>query len=125
MRRLVGVRQIARNLRHGRCRYPDTDHPRPRTRAQCEHGPRPCPYVGCRYHLYLDVTAAGSLRYTWPGREPSEVHHSCALDLADEGVHTLEAVGEVLGLTRERVRQIETGALRTLASTDLRHWEED
>lgn len=36
--------------------------------------------------------------------------------LDDDVVHTLEAIGKELGLTRERVRQIETDALRLLAS---------
>ena len=33
---------------------------------------------------------------------------------SDEGMKTLEEVGEVVSLTRERVRQVETGALRKL-----------
>jgi DNA-directed RNA polymerase sigma subunit (sigma70/sigma32) len=42
---------------------------------------------------------------------------SCALDLADEGGHTLDEIGIALNLTRERVRQIEQIGLREL----LRH----
>lgn len=40
-----------------------------------------------------------------------EMTDTCALDVADRGEHTLEEVGEVLGVVRERVRQIvEQGA---------------
>lgn len=91
--------------------YPERDFPRPKTRADCEGVPRPCPYVGCRHHLYMDVTEAGSIRVMMDG-EVWEMAESCALDLADrypDGL-TLEEVGDILGLTRERVRQIEDTA---------------
>lgn len=38
----------------------------------------------------------------------------CALDLADSGGLILEEVAELLGLTRERIRQIEGAALVSL-----------
>lgn len=37
---------------------------------------------------------------------------SCALDLSGRGPMTLEEVGQLFGLTRERVRQIEERALK-------------
>jgi hypothetical protein len=36
---------------------------------------------------------------------------TCTLDVADRGEHTLEEIGQLLGVTRERVRQIELAAL--------------
>ncbi len=39
---------------------------------------------------------------------------SCALDLAERGGMTLQEVAEVLGVTRERIRQLESKALRKL-----------
>lgn len=36
---------------------------------------------------------------------------SCVLDVAERGEHTLAEVGEAIGLTRQRIQQIETGAL--------------
>jgi RNA polymerase primary sigma factor len=39
--------------------------------------------------------------------------------LADGNPHTLEEVGQVFGVTRERVRQIEAEALRKLRSPRL------
>jgi DNA-directed RNA polymerase sigma subunit (sigma70/sigma32) len=43
-----------------------------------------------------------------------ELGHSCALDVADDGEHTLHEVGEMLNLTRERTRQIEERAIAKL-----------
>jgi len=85
---------------------------RPTTRGECERGIRPCPFVGCKYHLYLDVNAEnGSLKLNFPEQEPDELTESCALDIADQGGITLEETGVHLNLTRERVRQVEERTL--------------
>lgn len=88
--------------------YPEKTNP-PRTRADCPIE-RPCGYVSCRYNLYLDVTEAGSV--VVPEHEPWEQAPagSCALDIAERGGSTLAEVAVILGVTRERVRQIEVAA---------------
>lgn len=100
---------------------------RPRTRADCLDGPRPCPWVSCRWHLGLEVTPAGDLRLP-VAVEPWEVPETCALDVADcvgtTRVHThdgptLEVLGRVLGVTRERVRQIEEKLLNKLRQAPI------
>lgn len=90
------------------------DH-RPRVRADCrDNGLRPCPFVGCRYHLWCDVVpVSGELVVNFPDLEPGELEHSCALDLAEEREYTLEEVAVLTNLTREMVRQIEGKALTT------------
>lgn len=92
---------------------------RPRCRADCIDGPRPCPWVGCKWNLYLDVSEHGSLQLNFPELEVDQVPNNCALDLADRGGITLEQVGDVMNVTRERVRQIETLALRRLEHEGL------
>jgi hypothetical protein len=87
------------------------DHERPKTRADCVDGPRPCPYVGCRFHLYLDVDhSRGSVKFNYPEVGPDELEKledTCALDIADRGEHTLEEVSRFMNFTsRERTRQI-------------------
>jgi len=84
---------------------------RPMTRADCADIPRPCPFVGCKYHLYLDVMPSGHIHYNFPDKEPEELEWSCALDVAGAGEHTLEEIGLTLDITRERVRQIEAQGL--------------
>lgn len=80
---------------------------RPRTRGDCELGPRPCPWIGCRHNLYLDVKENGAIKFNFPHLEPWEMADSCALDVADRGGVVLDQVAVCLGLTRERSRQLE------------------
>lgn len=88
---------------------------RPRTRGDCAAGVRPCPWVGCKHHLYLDVNPrTGSLKLNLPELEPWELVDTCSLDVADHGGATLETVGGHMNLTRERVRQVELTALHEL-----------
>lgn len=84
---------------------------RPVQRAHCAEAVRPCPWVACRFHLYLDVRADGVLRVNFPDREPDEMMASCSLDLAEDGPRTLEQVAGLMGMSKERARQIEEGAL--------------
>jgi len=86
--------------------YP-RDVQRPRTRGDCMFAPRPCPWVSCRWHLFLDVNHVGSIKLNFPDLEPWELKASCVLDVAAQGGATLEEVAELLNVTRERVRQID------------------
>ncbi len=93
----------------------------PATWGECNNaGPnaeRPCPYVGCSMHLYLDVDErTGSIKFNFPELEPWELVQSCALDVPEsdpDGI-TLELTGEYMNLTRERIRQVEAKAFRKL-----------
>jgi sigma-70-like protein len=108
----------------------------PVTRANCVDGPRPCPWTSCRHHMLVE----GELR----GRDAVErspawapgcrIHPaargartleealvslpaSCALDVVDanpDGL-SLEELGRLLSVTRERARQLEDIGLRKLA----------
>ncbi len=92
--------------------------PRPRTRKECAHGIRPCPFVSCRHHLYLDVNEEkGSLKLNFPDLEVWELPETCSLDVSDRGGMTLEEVGDIMNLTRERIRQVEVRGLDKLKET--------
>lgn len=90
-------------------------YPRPQTRAECRESQRPCPFVACRHHLYLDVNPeTGSIKLNFPHLELWELKDTCSLDVADRGGVTLEEVGEIMNLTRERIRQVEVRGLLRL-----------
>ena len=93
---------------------------RPQNRSECVDGIRPCPFVACKHHLYLDVNPdTGSIKLNFPDVPVWEMAETCALDIADRGGVTLEEVGEILNLTRERIRQVEVMGLEKLRETDL------
>lgn len=102
-------------LRIGALLYPERSYWRPKSRGECANVARPCPYVSCKYHLYIDVNpSTGSIKINFPDLEVWELQHSCALDVAQQGGITLEEVGEILNLTRERIRQVEVRGLMKL-----------
>jgi hypothetical protein len=91
--------------------YPE-DVARPHTREECLAMPRPCPFVSCEHHLYLDVNPdSGAIKLNFPHLEVWEMAETCSLDVADRGGITLEDVGAILNLTRERIRQVEVRGL--------------
>jgi len=98
------------------------DVPRPQTRAECSGQARPCPWVACKHHLYLDINPeTGSIKINFPDLEPWELKHTCALDVAEAGALTLEEVGQITNLTRERIRQVEALGLSKLATQSRRY----
>ena len=102
----------------------------PKVRSECVEGARPCPFVSCTHHLYLDVSArTGAIKVNFPDLDPWEMSETCALDVSDRGGTTLEEVGAIMNLTRERIRQVEVKGLAKLAAlrdmTALRDYVDD
>ena len=112
----IAMKRLTREeLRQGALMYPPVDIPRPTSRAECREEIRPCPWVACKHHLYLDINPeTGSIKINFPDLEPWELKHTCALDVAERGGITLEEVGEIMNLTRERIRQVEVRGLLKL-----------
>ena len=103
---------------------------RPKTVADCRNQPRPCPWVGCEFHLFLSTEReARTNGYNDKELPPIQYHfpfdadgapnfatmrETCVLDPIKNGEGgglTLEEVGDLYGLTRERMRQVESIAL--------------
>lgn len=119
----------------------DTLPKRPRTRADCIDGLRPCPWIECRHHLFIDVAprdlgvwkpdGAWRAEKLDPRRRRGShvlrtvdddtfvdillsMENTCVLDLVVSGGITLEETGDTFGITRERARQIEKRALEKI-----------
>jgi len=107
-------RLTADEIAIGKLLYPETPK-RPKTRDECPSY-RPCPYVGCRYNTYLEVTWCGNITIPKKGEEPWQVDPatSCTLDLADRGGMIMDDVAAIFRIRRQRVHQIEAEACEKL-----------
>jgi len=115
--RTIAMKRLTKEeLRVGALLYPTPDGvDRPMSRQDCKDMPRPCPFVSCKHHLYLDVNPeTGSIKINFPDLEVWEMKDTCSLDVADKAGITLEEVGEIMNLTRERIRQVEVRGLLKL-----------
>ena len=112
----IALKRLTRaELLAGARAYPPVDIERPKTRAECRGEARPCPWVACKHHLYLDINPeTGSIKINFPDLEPWELRDTCALDVAERGGSTLDEIGEITNLTRERIRQLEVRGLLKL-----------
>jgi len=119
----IPIKKLTREIMmRGQLEFPPSplDDERPQTRSDCidgrsPNGERPCPWVGCKHHLYLDINPdTGSIKINFPDLEPWELTHTCALDVAEIGGLTLDRTGDILNLTRERIRQLEVRGLLKL-----------
>ena len=115
--RTTSRKELRRQVKEARLEVVEDLEPleqRPQRRGDCENGPRPCPFVSCKWNLYLDVNSHGGIKFNFPGVELEDLPQTCALDVADRGGETLEEVGRTFGVTRERIRQIENNTLKSL-----------
>ena len=119
--RTIAMKRLTKEeIRQGTLLLPFMGIGKPETRGECAGsvGVRPCPHVSCKHHLYLDVNPeTGSIKLNFPHLEVWEMKETCSLDVAGRGGITLEEVGEIMNLTRERIRQVEVRGLLKLKMT--------
>lgn len=92
----------------------------PSSRDECRGKEKACPFIRCRYHLWLKLSEDRDGRKSPNGKKAPSVLYptsatSCALAVAERGEQlTCREVGEILGISDERVRKIEQRALTKL-----------
>ncbi len=101
--------------------YENLEYPKlPKNYGECMElfgKDKPCPFVRCRHHLAIDIQYANdhmrrpSVKVNFPAMEVDEMTETCSIRQADGGCSTLEDTSQLMNLTKERVRQIEEGAL--------------
>ena len=109
-------RQSKRELERMKQLYPDLDYARPMSRADCQHGPhaeRPCPFVSCKHHLYLDVNERnGNIKLNMPHIEVWEMPDRLALAMV--------AAGFAVSQDGARGPEVEMAVLAPPANADAR-----
>lgn len=117
---------------------------KPTKRSECIAVLRPCPWISCKHHMlwiflprqFLTSTdkLIDKFLNTYSDDEILEMieklgDNSCTLDVVRHGEMTLQEVGDIMGITRERVRQIEFcksgGAIRRLRHPSKMKYVED
>lgn len=95
---------------------------RPRTRADCLPGgwneQRPCPFAGCRHHMYLQVTDKGEIQLNHKDKELWELEETCVLDQAAHGGLHLHEAAPLMGMTPQWMNVIEIGARAKLEGSE-------
>lgn len=104
------------------------DEVRPHTYGDCLERDlggegQPCPWVGCKHHLAVDVTPTGRLELHTPDATGEDIDWdailrsgtpTCSLRAAGVDEVTLLEIGGLFGVSRERIRQIENKAITKL-----------
>jgi hypothetical protein len=120
----IHVRKLRTLNKLERDKYPEvySGYWRPIIREDCRGVERPCPFVGCRHNLYLDVNRTGALKMNFPHLEPWEMppDKSCALDIAEEeGEITFDHLGLLMNMCKERISQYVEKVVGILKGTEL------
>lgn len=85
------------------------------TGGACRRADGQCDVKLCRWSLLTSRPGRqGGHKSGVVQRRLPVLHETCVLDAADRGGMSLDEIGERLGLTRERVRQIEVAAIAKL-----------
>jgi hypothetical protein len=119
---------------------------RPTTRAHCRDEARPCPWVGCRYHLLLDMTETGALVLNRPDgarRSALDAHtpealvrawmddavdhlarmeYTCALDVLDDNPEGIgpNRLARLLGMAKQSADYLTGEAKEAMRTAGVR-----
>lgn len=104
--RLLSLSRIKADRAASRKRPKLPIYRRPQTREDCGQFERPCPFVACRHHLFLDVTAQGHILFPY-GPDVAAIEtmpHTCALDAAESGERQIREIARGYNMTHQALR---------------------
>jgi hypothetical protein len=117
---VAGKRLTRAEIRQGIATLDDAWYAKPKTRAECANEIRPCPFVSCRHHLYLDVRdETQSIKLNFPHLEVWELEDSCSLDVAEQGGLDLREIAELMNVSHQRIHQIGIAGMERLRSSGV------
>lgn len=122
----ASIKTVVRNLIDSK----ERGFTKPKFREDCKDVVRPCPYITCRYNLFLDVEDNGAIRFNQRTKDPTavksislsgkEVYPSCTLDMVEmmpNGISN-DDIGRILGgISRETVRLLAKKILLSLRTS--------
>lgn len=84
----------------------------PQARSDCRGGPRPCPFVSCKYHLFLVIDPRkATVSHRVDASDIWEIPFTCALDIAEMGGAEFLRVSKVLNLSVEYTLTLHNAAV--------------
>jgi len=115
MKRYINVNRLSKAAR--KANGPTHEGWRPTCRSECANVPRPCPYVGCKYNLFLDVNESnGNIRLRWGHEDATKAPEewSCVLDVVHDHPEGIAPPDMKLNQTTANTHIIINGALAKL-----------
>ena len=95
---------------------------RPKTYEDClEVGwgtkENPCPFVGCKNHLFLEINELGELKFPHKKKDFDEIDETCLNRAIENGPLDFQQITNLIGVVRERARQIKNEAKEKIKQT--------
>ena len=95
---------------------------RPRTYDDCLDAgwgtkENPCPFFSCKNNLFLDVTEDGEIKYIHKKKDFDQIQETCLNRAIENGPLDFKQISELIGVVRERARQIKNEAKEKIKQT--------
>lgn len=77
----------------------------------------PCPFFSCKNNLFLDVTEDGEIKYIHKKKDFDQIQETCLNRAIENGPLDFKQISELIGVVRERARQIKNEAKEKIKQT--------
>jgi hypothetical protein len=77
----------------------------------------PCPFFSCKNNLFLDITEDGEIKYIHKKKDFDQIQETCLNRAIENGPLDFKQISELIGVVRERARQIKNEAKEKIKQT--------